>query len=747
MANFHEIHIEKDFWDDFIVEAFEHIDEIETNAMSLERNPEDMDIIHTMFRAYHTIKGLSGFVEHTIIQEVAHKTETMMDLCRKGELSVNTKIVDAILKSSDFIKQLCQSIDAYTEEGLIERIESHLVVLEDLSNPVGGSEEAKEDIAVVHVETVEEVQNPVEEEICPEPVVETPAETVQETVAQDADELTSAENESPEPAEDSKQTVEENNSEEEDEWAAIAARAQAVQEEISRSFVFDREGADQEDQEPVSKPSEEEAPAAQADTFDTTVEETEVAEHSVEPAQEEFVFEAKTPEEPTAEEKHDAVEPAAQEAPEQEHKEEKKVEKSAERSAFEQHLLKKLEGVREEASKEPSQGKGAASEEYMKVANYRIDHLVDMISELIINQSLIEQYVFAKYSEDRQLTTNMSGFLRITRELQNLSMSLRMVSMKPTYQKLNRVARDTIQELHKDIEFVTSGEGTEIDRVVAEKLLDPLVHMIKNAISHGIEEDPQDRINLGKPKRATVELNAYSKRGKIFIEVKDDGRGINTEVVYKKAIEKGLIDPTKTYSEAEIKEFIMLPGFSTAKVVDNISGRGVGMDVVKTQILKTGGKVDIQSTLDKGSKFTLEVPVNHAIMNGTIIEMNEQQFVVPTVNVKEFLQPTEDQWISTKMQRTMIKVRDNIIPIVPMSVFFEGAKDEKKVPLVMIVELDQELRAVPITNVINRQEVVVKPVGEEFNHLKFISGMSILGTGKVSLILDIDYMFRKEVKE
>lgn len=745
MANFHEIHIEKDFWDDFIVEAFEHIDEIETNAMSLERNPEDMEIIHTMFRAYHTIKGLSGFVEHTIIQEVAHKTETMMDLCRKGELSVNTKIVDAILKSSDFIKQLCESIDAYKEEGLIERIEAHLVVLEALSNLGGCQEEAMEDAAVVHVEAVEEVQNPVEEEVCPQQPVEEPSANVQETVEQKADELLPAQDESSEPTQESEQAVEENNSEEEDEWAAIAARAQAVQEEISRSFVFDREGSGQEVQEPVPSPSEQQTPAAQADNADKTVEEAEVSEQSAEPAQEEFVFEAKTPEKPAQQEAPVKEVIAEEKAPEA--KQEKQEEKSAERIAFEQNLIKKLEGAREEVSKEAAQVKGAASEEYMKVANYRIDHLVDMISELIINQSLIEQYVFAKYSEDRQLTTNMSGFLRITRELQNLSMSLRMVSMKPTYQKLNRVARDTIQELHKDIEFVTSGEGTEIDRVVAEKLLDPLVHMIKNAISHGIEEDPQDRINLGKPKRATVELNAYSKRGKIFIEVKDDGRGINTDIVYKKAIEKGLIDPTKTYSDAEIKEFIMLPGFSTAKVVDNISGRGVGMDVVKTQILKTGGKVDIQSTLNKGSTFTLEVPVNHAIMNGTIIEMHEQQFVVPTVNVKEFLQPTDDQWISTKMQRTMIKVRDNIIPIVPMSVFFEGAKDEKKVPLVMIVELDQELRAVPITNVINRQEVVVKPVGQEFNHLKFISGMSILGTGKVSLILDIDYMFRKEVKE
>ena len=419
--------------------------------------------------------------------------------------------------------------------------------------------------------------------------------------------------------------------------------------------------------------------------------------------------------------------------------------------AFQKDVMAKLHTetkTQEVQMQEASVSKhGSVNEEYMKVANYKIDHLVDMIGELIINQSLIEQYVFTKYNEDRELVSNMSGFLRITRDLQNLSMSLRMVSLKSTFQKVARIARDTIQELHKNVEFVISGENTEIDRVVTEKLLDPLVHLIKNAISHGVEENEQDRINSGKSPRARVELSAYNKRGKIFIQIKDDGRGINTEVVYQKALEKGIVDPNKTYSDAEIKEFIMLPGFSTAKVVDNISGRGVGMDVVQTQILKIGGKIDIESEMGEGSTFTLEVPVNHAIMNGTIIEMHNQQFVVPTINVKEFLQPQESQWIFTKAERTMIRVRDNIIPIVPLSVFFKDAKDEKEVPLVMILELDQELRAVPIKNVINRQEVVVKPVGEEFSNLKYISGMSILGTGKVSLILDIDYLFKKEVKE
>lgn len=635
MGKYEELHIEQDFWNDFIVEAFEHIDEIENNAMSLEQNPKDMDIIHTMFRAFHTIKGLSGFVEHTIIQEIAHKTETMMDYCRKGELQVSTKIVDAILKSSDYIKQLCNDMNAYKDKKLVDNIEKLLVVLEELSQVENLVEEAN---------NKQQTANSKEERVNSEEQVETEE-------ANPPHLLTSSTNE--------------------DGLKAFAEEMVEVKKEEKGKGKKEK---------------------------------------------------VKSEEEKALQELQNNV-----------------MEKLA--AGTQSQPIKEEEPKENVIIKQTS-----ANEEYMKVANYKIDYLVDMISELIINQSLIEQYVFSKYTDDRQLTTNMSGFLRITRGLQHLSMSLRMVSLKSTFQKLNRIARDTIQELCKDVEFIMSGENTEIDRVVAEKMLEPLVHMIKNAISHGIEEKSEDRVKLGKNKKAKVELNAYNKRGKIFIEVKDDGRGIDTEVVYQKALEKGLIDPSKTYSETEIKEFIMLPGFSTAKVVDNISGRGVGMDVVKTQILKTGGKVDIQSTLNKGSVFTLEVPVNHAIMNGTIIEMNEQQFVVPTLNVKEFLQPVKDQWIFTKQERTMIRVRDNIIPIIPLSVFFKDAKAEEEAPLVMILELEQELRAVPIKNVINRQEVVVKPVGEEFSHLKYISGMSILGTGKVSLILDIDYLFRKEVK-
>ncbi len=644
--DFMDINIEQEFWGDFVQEAFEHLEDIETNVLHLEQNPEDMEIIHTMFRAFHTIKGLSGFVEHSLIQEIAHKTETMMDLCRKQILNVSKEIVDAILKSADYIKQLCEEVDSIKNENFVSEILKHVEVLESISDSVN---EQKEDVVS-------------EQNIESEPTVQS-VEVIDDSFFGES---------SPDTLQVEEQIVEIEETEEQEQ----PLETESVQEEVVVTETF----VEQVEVEEVVQPQISEA--ASNNIYEEPKKVENISNPAIEPTQE--------------------------------------------------IIVKKTI---------------SAGEEYMKVANSKIDHLVDMIGELIINQALIEQHIDSKYSADHELVSEMGSFLGITRELQNLSMSLRMVSLKPTFQKISRIARDTISELNKNVEFVTSGETTEIDRVVTDKLLDPLVHLIKNAISHGVEEKEEDRLANNKSAKARVELNAYNKRGKIFIEVKDDGRGIDTKVVYQKALEKGLIDPAKNYTDEEIKEFIMLPGFSTAKVVDNISGRGVGMDVVKTQIIRIGGKVDIKSELNIGSTFTLEVPVNHAIMNGTVVEVQGQQFIIPTVNVKEILQPLPEQWISTQQRTTMLKVRENIIPIVPLSLLFKDYNNQENTRLVILLELDQELRALPINNVINRQEVVVKPVGPEFANLKYISGMSILGNGRVSLILDVDYLFKKEVKE
>ena len=684
-----DIHIEQEFWGDFVQEAYEHLDDIESNVITLEQSPENMEIIHTMFRAFHTIKGLSGFVEHSIIQEIAHKTETMMDLCRKEELAVTTEVVNAILKSADYIKRLCEEVDSFNDSSFVDTIESHLVILESIAVTVDKKGDNIQTVTpVVPDSEIQEQQNnessdnydgASSEDICQESET-----TCENDVSSNTENIV---------IDDNFFNLEALNQNVGDEHGENHAGSDNCQEEFCNHI----DNTFNENEQFIS--------SVNADVSDNS----------------EFLKVKEVENEIESEQKRLA------------------------RVSFNK-IFNNDKGANNFELGESIHSAKSSNEEYMKVANSKIDHLVDMIGELIISQSLLEQHIASNYSADNQLQSEVGGFLAITRELQSLSMSLRLVALKPTFNKITRIARDTIQELSKDVEFITSGETTEIDRAVAEKLLDPLVHLIKNAISHGVEETPQDRINAGKSPKAKVELKAYSKRGKIYIEVKDDGRGIDTDIVYQKALEKGIIDPGRTYSAEEIKEFILLPGFSTAKKVDNISGRGVGMDVVKTQIIRIGGKVGIESELGKGSVFTLEVPVNHAIMNGTIIDIEGQHFIVATVNVKEIIQPKPEQWIFTQGRATMLKIREDIIPIIPPSLLLSSASvaDSK---LVIVLELDQQLRALPITNVINRQEVVVKPVGLEFSNLQYISGMSILGNGQVSLILDIDYLFKKEVNE
>lgn len=708
------LNIDEEFWKDFVQEAYEHVEDIEANVLTLEKNPENQDIINSMFRAFHTIKGLSGFVEHVVIQEIAHRTETLMDFCRKGETKVNTDIIDVILKSSDYIKGLSDDIDAWKDEALIAKIEVHIEKLDDMVEAIerGLKGEVSQELSPQeepHV--VVEEQSFVQEEPQYEQVQE------EQVLSNEAESQFSEE-------------IQEEYSHEQP-----TATEEQAEEDICESCVsaadIDVDAFMGEDFSVLIKDDVEEGEQEDSDEGFGDV----VNEQSGE------TFEIYREERPDLDEQIATLKGEVYQKPEvvQESVTEEKA--SGEKLSSEQ--VKAIFAKPDAQQTDSTSNKAKPQqEEYMKVANSRIDHLVDVIGELIISQSLIKEHVASNYSHDNQFVKNLDGLSRITRELQDMSTFLRSISLKSTFQKISRIARDTINELGKDIEFVTSGESTEIDRVVADKLLDPLVHLIKNAISHGVEVDPQERINHGKNPRARVELNAYNKRGKIYIEIKDDGRGINTEVVYNKAVEKGLVDLNRQYSEDEIKEFILLPGFSTAEKVDNISGRGVGMDVVKTHILKIGGKVHIKSELHEGSTFTLEVPVNHAIMNGIIIDVYGQQFIIPTVNVKEILEPEESQWIYANKKRKMINVRDTIMPLVPIDKFFNDLPENYEFPLVILLEMDREFRALPITSVLNRQEVVVKPASDEFAGLKYLSGMSILGNGRVSLILDISYMFQ-----
>jgi len=377
------------------------------------------------------------------------------------------------------------------------------------------------------------------------------------------------------------------------------------------------------------------------------------------------------------------------------------------------------------------------------VATAKVDSMVDMLGELLITQSQIEQEAVRRFGQNDPLVTHLGRLSRITKELQSLSMSLSMVSLKSTFQKLRRLGRDTVASLGKEVDLQFVGEDTEIDRGVAEKLLDPLVHLLKNAISHGVE-DEKTRLARGKPPGGTVTVSAYSRRGSVFIEVRDDGGGIDPEKVLRKAVERGLVEPGGSRSEDEVVGFIFLPGFSTAGTVDGVSGRGVGMDVVKTEISRIGGRVDVHNTPGQGCAFVLKIPINMAILNGTIVDIGGIHYILPTLAVKQILQVTDDLWVSVQGRDAVVRVRDRLISVIPVEEVLGRAFGEGRevVRLALVLELDNRVKALPVRSVVGRQEIVVKPLNEAFRSLDFVSGASILGDGRVSLILDVEALFK-----
>ncbi|WP_300521385.1 chemotaxis protein CheA, partial [Aminiphilus sp.] len=599
-----------EFLEDFLAETKEHLESIELGVLELENDPGNCDMVHGIFRSFHTIKGLAGFVNQSLVQKIAHAVETILDECRKGNIRPSKRVVDAILAGADLLGRICNDVRLVRDAAFLEEVRSHLLGFENWKKEEGA-------------------------------------------VPGQACRLSSSEKAMPSGASGDGKNI-----------SASLPSPEVSRNEEARSL---RDG-------------EEGAPGAPAES---------------------------------------GMEPSPESAP------------SEARNA------RKNAAPREVLPGGSAQRNTTASGELIRISTHKVDNLADMLGELLITQSQVEQQVVTRFGPNDSLVSHLLRMSRITRELQNLAMSLSMVSLRSTFQKLQRIARDTIQELGKNAEFVISGEDTEIDRSVAEKLLDPLVHMVKNAISHGIES-PEDRASRGKTRQGTVTVSAYSRRGNVFIEVADDGRGMDPEGILRKAQEKNLADPSRNYSEEEILGFVFLPGFSTLAVANTVSGRGVGMDVVRTEISRIGGKVEIRNTPGKGCTFVLKIPINMAVLNGTIVNIFGEHYILPTLHVKQILKPEDGQWISVGGREIMLRVRENVVPVIPVDAVFGCPGEFERSfdgTLMVVMELEQQIKALPVRAVLGRREIVVKPLGKEFASLEFVSGASILGDGKVSLIL------------
>jgi two-component system chemotaxis sensor kinase CheA len=382
--------------------------------------------------------------------------------------------------------------------------------------------------------------------------------------------------------------------------------------------------------------------------------------------------------------------------------------------------------------------------EAVKVDADRLDSLIDTIGELVIAESMVSQSVELRSTASPQLRSYITQLRKITRELQEMGTSLRMVPVKPTFQKMARLLRDLAKKSGKKVEFVMSGEDTELDKTIVDNIGDPLIHMIRNSVDHGIEESPRKRLEAGKDEVGHVHLRAYHKGGNIYIEVQDDGRGLDRAAILAKGIERGLIREGENVSDREIYNQIFQPGFSTAKRITDVSGRGVGMDVVKRSIEGLRGQVEIMSEPGMGTIFTIRLPLTLAIIDGMVIRVGNDRYIVPTLSVVQSIRPDAGNLSSVLNRGAMLSVQDRLIPLFRVARLFdiEGAVEDPLRGTVVVVEDNGKQTGLLVDELLGQQQIVIKPLGELLQGTTGLSGGAIMPDGKVGLILDVAGLVR-----
>ena len=373
----------------------------------------------------------------------------------------------------------------------------------------------------------------------------------------------------------------------------------------------------------------------------------------------------------------------------------------------------------------------------MKVDTRKFDSLVELVGELVIAQSQVSQHPDLVNLGSRQLARNLSQLSQIALELQKIAMSLRMVAIKGTFQKMIRLVRDLNAGTGKNVDLVISGEDTEMDRTMVEELADPLMHMIRNSVDHGIEP-LEKRLECGKSEKGTVRLSAFHQGGSIVVEIADDGAGLNTRRILDKAVERGIVAPDASLSDKEIFDLIFAPGFSTAEKITGISGRGVGMDVVKQNIAKMRGKIEIDSVPGAGTTFRIFLPLTLAIIDGLIARVGDERYIFPTLSVCESFRPTPQMITRVQGRGEVVKVRDRLCPILRLYDHFNitPRTTEPCEGLLIVVESASQRRCIMVDELIGKQEVVIKSLDERFKSNKCVAGAAIMGDGRVGLILD-----------
>jgi two-component system chemotaxis sensor kinase CheA len=391
------------------------------------------------------------------------------------------------------------------------------------------------------------------------------------------------------------------------------------------------------------------------------------------------------------------------------------------------------------AAAEDGGGKGAKNASTVRVDLDRIERLVNLVGELVINQAMLSQSVAeAGLAADGKIASGLDEFLQLTRDIQDGVMMIRAQPVKSLFQRLSRIVRESSEAAGKTARLVTEGEATEIDKTMIERLSDPLTHMIRNAVDHGLEP-PERRIKAGKPAEGVVTVTAAHRSGRVVIEVRDDGAGIDRPRVQALAEEKGLIPPGLALSEAEIDNLLFLPGFSTAGQVSKLSGRGVGMDVVRSAITALGGRISISSERGRGTTFSISLPLTLAVLDGMVVEAGGETLVVPLNAIVETLTLRDEDVTRVGPSAMAVRVRDSFVPLLDLAALLgygRGAPAQSEAIALLIAHDDGPRAALVVDRIVDQRQVVIKGLEDSYGRVPGVAAATILGDGRIALILD-----------
>ncbi|NLO18842.1 MAG: chemotaxis protein CheA [Ignavibacteria bacterium] len=748
-SNINDIDSEiQDMLGSFVSEAFDSLDSNEPLVENL-REEINSESVNAIFRVFHTLKGLSGFFDMQIINKVTHQAETLLDIIRKQGKAQSESTITVIYQTFDFLRDLLQRVNAeFTDQSGKDEAEDMILIILDTISKVKGEQDGIEDEQVA--ESIFEAESsPIAEEKAPEPLkdeiqLELEAEQEMEILLENPEIASQSSEEFGIESLVSENMLEQFLSGAQEfldltEKNLLILEKEPERENLVREsfgFIHSLKGnagfMGLNEIEEISSEIETILDSIRNNQLDIDQNIVTILLSNIEQIRnrvEEISGRLGKSDESAPKVKEHIVEEAVKKEPEIK-------EISLEKAPVKEEKPKAAPAVKVKA---PLQMQTIQRKD-IRVETSKIDKLFDLVGELITIESMVTNSSDLIGLELQNFNKSANMLNKITRELQEISMSIRMMPLEGHFNKMKRLVRDVSIKMNKKVNLIVSGQETEMDKNVIDEIADPLVHILRNSIDHGVES-PEQRIASGKDEVGNVSLSARYEGNEILIIVEDDGAGISRDIILRKAQEKGILKtPPESLSDKEVFALVFEPGFSTSKTVTDISGRGVGMDVVRKNIEKLRGSVDVSSVEGKGSKFTLRIPLTLAIMESMLIRVGDSKFALPILAIRESFRPNPNSITVTMDGLEVAKVRQEILPIIRIHELLGLESDSEKLHegILIIIEARERKVCLFADEIVGQQQAVIKGLSDYIGKVPGITGCMILADGGIGLILDIE---------